>query len=61
MKNDPLTLRQQAKKLLEEAERIEKEKYARVGKLVITKYVERNFEGFDLEKFKVEVLKEVGK
>jgi hypothetical protein len=55
MKNDPMALRTQAKKLLEVAERIEKEKYARVGKLVLN-WLERP--DFDLDKFYSDVIRE---
>lgn len=49
-------LREEAKKLLAKAELIESDKALKIGKLVL-KHSAKNFEGFDLEKFKAEVQK----
>jgi len=51
---DPRALREQAKKLIDQAERIENEKAIRAGKVVL-RYVETDFAGFELEKFRKEV------
>jgi len=51
---DPKKLREQAKKLLAEAEKIENERFVKIGKLVM-KYHEAGFEDFDIEKFKNEI------
>jgi uncharacterized protein (UPF0335 family) len=61
MKNDPVALRAQAKRLMEQAERLEKEKFARVGRLVVTKYLDRDFTDFDVKKFKEEIAAEAAK
>lgn len=53
---DPKKLREQAKKLLAEAEKIENERFIKIGKLVL-KYAETDFENFDVSKFKEEVAK----
>ncbi len=52
MKN-PKSLREQAKKLIEEAEKIEAEQVKKIGALAI-KLLDSK-EGFDLEKFKFDV------
>jgi len=52
---DPKKLREQAKKLIEQAEKIENERAVRLGKMVL-KYAENNFENFEIEKFKKEVM-----
>jgi hypothetical protein len=54
MKRDPQKLREQAKKLLTQADKIENERAVRIGKLVL-KYAENNFADFELEKLKKEV------
>ena len=52
---DPKSLREQAKKLMIEADRIEAEQVKKIGMLAI-KFLDSK-EGFDLEKFKTEVAK----
>lgn len=52
---DPKSLRDQAKKLMAEAEQIEAEQVKKIGALAI-KYLDGK-EGLDLEKFKSEVAK----
>ncbi|MEW6741018.1 MAG: hypothetical protein AB1325_14095 [Nitrospirota bacterium] len=56
MGKDPKKLREQAKKLLAEAEKIENERLIKIGKLVF-KYAATDFADFDLSKFKEEVVK----
>lgn len=56
MGKDPKKLREQAKKLLAEAEKIENEKFIKIGKLFL-KYAEADFANFNLETFKEEVKK----
>ncbi len=51
---NPKKLREQAKKLIELAEKIENERAIKIGKLVL-KYAENDFADFNLEKFKKEV------
>lgn len=58
MKNDPVRLREQAKKLLAQAEAIEREKFIRVGKAVL-RFYEKDFADFDFEVFKKAIKKEV--
>lgn len=55
-KKTPQELREQAKKLLEQAEEIENERAIRIGNLVI-KYEANGFEGFTLETFRNEITK----
>ncbi|HQG79282.1 MAG TPA: hypothetical protein PK564_02995 [bacterium] len=52
---DPKSLREQAKKLMIEADRIEAEQVKKIGMLAI-KFLDSK-DGFDLEKFKDEVTK----
>ena len=52
--NDPATLRQRAKELLEQADQIERETFERVGRLTM-KYHASGFEGFDLTRFRKEI------
>ncbi|MFZ6007209.1 MAG: hypothetical protein ACOYU2_06090 [Nitrospirota bacterium] len=47
-------LREQAKKLIEQAEKIENERAIKIGNLII-KYEAADFEGFDLEAFKKQI------
>jgi hypothetical protein len=49
-------LREQAQKLLELAEQIENERAIRIGRLVM-EYESRNWEGFDLEDFRIKINK----
>lgn len=51
MKKDPKKLREQARKLIEEAERVEEEKARRIGQAVM-KLHGRNWEGFDPVEFR---------
>jgi hypothetical protein len=53
-------LREQAKALLEKAQEIENAECLEYGR-VVKKYVDANFEGFDLSKFKQELGLDVGK
>lgn len=53
-KKTPQELREQAKRLLEQAEKIENERATKIGNLVI-KYEANGFEGFDPETFKKEI------
>jgi hypothetical protein len=55
-KRTPQELREQAKKLLEQAEKIENSRATTIGKLVI-KYEAAGFEDFTLETFKNEIAK----
>ena len=54
MAKDSRKLREQAQKLLDEAERIEQAKVIKIGKLVM-KYKEAGFKNFDVEAFKKEI------
>lgn len=58
MKKDPKALRDQAKRLMEKADKMENDIAASVGRLVIQLH-DSNFRGFDLEKFKLAVAKEI--
>ncbi len=51
---DPKKLREQAKKLLAEADKIESGRAIKIGKLVL-KYQESGFESFDLRTFRDEL------
>ncbi len=53
-KNDPVALREQAKRLIEMAEQIERDKFIRIGKLTM-KHYEKDFQGFDVKLFKKEI------
>lgn len=50
----PQELREQARQLLEQAQKIEDERATKIGNLVI-KYEANGFEGFDPETFKKEI------
>ncbi len=53
---DPKKLREQAKKLLAKADKIENSRAIKIGKLVL-KYQEAGFGDFDLEAFKDHIAK----
>ncbi len=56
MAKDPKKLREEAKKLLAEAEQIEQSMALKIGKLVL-KYAEDSFKDFSLETFKTQIEK----
>lgn len=56
MKKSPAQLREEAKKLMEQAEEMEKGRQLAIGKFVI-KLETAGFKDFDLDKFKAEIAK----
>jgi hypothetical protein len=56
VKKTPEQLREQAKRLLAEAERMENKRAIRIGNFVL-KHAENGFEGFTLEALKSEISK----
>lgn len=53
-KKTPMELRDLAKRLMNRAAEEEEKRYARIGR-VIEKYLDKGFEGFDLDIFKKEI------
>jgi len=53
-KNDPAALREQAQKLIELAEQIERDKLIKIGKLTM-KHYDNDFQSFDAKQFKKEI------
>jgi hypothetical protein len=53
-KNDPAVLREQAQKLIELAEQIERDKLIKIGRLTM-KHYENDFQSFDMKQFKKEI------
>jgi len=49
--SDPVSLREKAQRLIEQAEQIEKEKFIKIGKLTM-KHYESGFEGMDIHQFR---------
>ncbi|MBF0558843.1 MAG: hypothetical protein HQL08_08690 [Nitrospirae bacterium] len=54
MKKTARELREEAKRLLQQADKIENERAIKIGKIVL-KHVDNNFKDFNLEAFKKEV------
>ncbi len=52
--NDPAKLREKARQLIQQAEKLERETFERVGRITM-KYYRADFSGFDLEQFKKEI------
>jgi hypothetical protein len=52
--NDPAALREQAQKLIELAEQIERDKLIKIGRLTM-KHYDNDFQSFDTKQFKKEI------
>lgn len=53
--NDPVKLREKARQLIEQAEKLERETFEKAGKVTM-KYYHSGFSDFDLEKFRKEIM-----
>jgi len=53
-RKDPAALREEAKRLIDLAEQIERDKFIKIGKLTM-KHYEKDFQAFDVKQFKKEI------
>lgn len=53
--NDPAKLREMAQQLIQQAEKLERETFEKVGRITMKHYHE-GFSGFDLDQFRKEIV-----